>query len=403
MDTSFVGRQPIYDNRLDLFGYELLYRRDQNNFARFDDAEQATSDLIVNTFMEIGLENIVGSRLAFINVTGDFFTGHYPLPMSHEQVVLEVLEDTRPEPAVLEGMRSLTEQGYQLALDDFVLQPECVPFLDYATFVKLDVLSMGRDELARVIPMLRNRGLQLIAEKVETLADYAMCKELGFDYYQGFFFSQPDIVHAPSNPANRAVIVSLISQLQNPDIDIAKLEQLIAQDTVLSYRLLRYINCATFGLRREVESIRQAIMLLGLAAVRKWATLLLMSQGGNQKPQELAVMSLVRANMCELLSQRLNGVSGEQAFTTGLFSLLDAILDTPMVQLLDQMPLSLSIKTALLEQEGSLGRLLSDVVSYERGEWNELSDGEIKPADYRMAYLTAVRWADESAKMLLAV
>lgn len=403
MDTAFVGRQPIYDSRLELFAYELLYRRDHNNVATFADAEQATSEIIVNTFMEIGLENIVGSRLAFINVTGEFFTGHYPLPMTNEQVVLEVLEDTRPEPDVIEGMRELTERGYQLALDDFVLQPECMQFLDFATFVKLDILALGRDELARVIPTLRKRGVRLIAEKVETLTDYAMCKEFGFDYYQGFFFSQPDIVHAPTNPSNRSVIISLISQLQNPDIDLAKLEQLIAQDTVLSYRLLRYINCATFALRREVESIQQAIMLLGLAAVRKWATLLLMSQSGNEKPQQLAVMSLVRANMCELLSQRLENVSGEQAFTVGLFSLLDAILDTPMVELLDQMPLSMPIKMALLEREGPLGRLIEDVVRYERGDWAELSDKEIRPADYRMAYLTAVRWADESAKLLLAV
>lgn len=397
---TFVGRQPIYDRALDVYAYELLYRRSHDNHAAFADGDLATSQLIINTFMEIGLENIVGSKPAFINITGDFFTGHYPLPMSHEQVVFELLETIEPSPAVIDGVRALVEQGYRIALDDYLLKHSTLPLLELASFVKLDVLSMERDELARTVAQLRQHNLQLIAEKVETPTHYEMCRELGFDLFQGYFFSYPDVIQTHTATANRSVVLSLIARLQNPDIELREVEQLIAQDVILSFRLLRYINCATFGLRREVDSIRQALMLLGLGTVRNWATLLLLSQIDDRKPRELMTIALIRARMCELLSVTDSSIDSNQAFTAGLFSLLDAMLDMPMENLLDQMPLSLPIKLALMNREGPLGKLLHDAIRYERGEWDGLAQRDSVSIDYNSAYLAAVAWADLSSKAL---
>ncbi|WP_127478116.1 EAL and HDOD domain-containing protein [Sulfurivermis fontis] len=400
--ATFIGRQPIYNRALDVYAYELLYRRSKENRAAFADGDLATSQVIINTFMEVGLENIVGSKPAFINVTGDFFTGDYPLPMSHEQVVFELLETIVPDAGVIAGVRRLVAQGYRIALDDYLLQHATLPLLELAAFVKLDVLAMERDELAYTVERLRRYRLQLVAEKVETPAHYEMCRELGFDLFQGYFFAHPDVIHTRTTSANRSVVLSLIAQLQNPNIELRQVEQLIAQDVILSFRLLRYINCATFGLRREVDSIRQALMLLGLATVRNWATLLLLSQIDNHKPRELMTIALIRARMCELLSVTDSAIDSNQAFTAGLFSLLDAILDQPMETLLDQLPLSMPIKLALLDREGPLGALLKAVVCYERGEWDGVVLRGAVAIDYNSAYLAAVKWADNSSKALRA-
>lgn len=399
---TYVGRQPIYDRALEVYAYELLYRKGNVNHATFSDGDLATTQLLINTFMEIGLENIVGSRPAFINITGDFFTGQYPLPMSHEQVVFELLETVEPTVEVINGVRGLVEQGYRIALDDYLLKRDTLPLLELASFVKLDVLTMPKDELARSVERLRRYDLMLIAEKVETPADYDACRELGFDLFQGYFFSYPDVIQTHTNTANRSVVIRLIAQLQDSSIDLREVETLIAQDVILSFRLLRYINCATFGLRREVDSIRQAIMLLGLATVRNWATLLLLSQFDDRKPRELMTIALIRARMCELLSVTDPRIDAGQAFTTGLFSLLDAMLDVPMENLLDQMPLSLPIKLALQSREGLLGTLLNDVVRYERGQWDGLAERDAVSIDYNTAYLAAVSWADNSSKALRA-
>lgn len=398
--ATFIGRQPIYDRGLDVYAYELLHRRGKENQATFTDGDLATSQVIINIFLDVGLENLVGSKPAFINITGDFFTGDYPLPVSHEQVVFELLETIAPDTNVIAGVRRLVAQGYRIALDDYLLRDDTLPLLELASFVKLDVLAMTADELARTVERLRHYPLQLVAEKVETPAHYEMCRALGFDLFQGYFFAHPDVIHTQTTSANRSVVLSLIARLQNPDIELREVEQVIAQDVILSFRLLRYINCATFGLRREVDSIRQALMLLGLATVRNWATLLLLSQIDNHKPRELMTIALIRARMCELLANSDPAIDDNQAFTVGLFSLLDAMLDQPMETLLDQIPLSMPIKLALLDREGELGTLLKTVICYERGEWDSMVLHGVTTIDYNRAYLAAVNWADNSSTAL---
>ncbi len=400
--STFIGRQPIYDRALNVFGYELLYRDNGLNAASFTDGDLATSQVIVNTFMEIGLERLVGSRPAFINITRDFFSGERPLPMSAEQVVFELLETVEVDATLLDGIGNLVAKGYRIALDDFIPTPERMPLLELASFVKLDVQALPEKQLASIVSDLRKYPPRLVAEKIETHDEYARCRELGFDYFQGYFLSYPDVIHTPTALTNRAVVINLIGKLQDPDTDVRELERTIAHDVVLSYRLLRYINCASFGMRREIDSIQQAVMLLGLDAVRNWATLILASQLAHNKPRELTTIALIRARMCALLSVTRPGIDSQKAFTVGLFSLLDALLDTRMEELLDQIPLAAPIKFALLNREGELGELLDTVIRLERGEWQVIAEQRDITVDYNNAYLSAINWAETTADQMYA-
>jgi len=402
MEDIFVARQPIYDRQLDLIGYELLYRDNEQCRAKFEDGARASSRLIINTFMGFGLENIVGSNPAFINLTQDFFIDDRPIPMSREQVVLEVREELLPAPHVLDGLRQLVAQGYTIALDDFVYKPELEPLLELAHIVKIDLGELGREGLSQQADICRKYPLKLLAEKVETPSDMEFCKGLGFDYFQGFFFCKPQLVKAKSQPANRAVILQILEKLQDPEADMVELEKVIIQDVALTYKLLRYLNCATYALRREINSVREALMLIGTEQVKKWAILLLMSSYDNDKPQELIATAMVRARMCELMAKKQQQtLDPEQAFTVGLFSTLDAVMDTPMENLLDSISLNSQIKFALLDCEGTLGHLLRQVLRYEKGEWSSLDIDGFSSTDFAMAYLGAVQWANENFSALM--
>jgi EAL and modified HD-GYP domain-containing signal transduction protein len=402
MEDIFVARQPIYDRQLDLVGYELLYRDTEQCRAQFDNGAQASSKLIINTFMGFGLENIVGSNPAFINLTHDFFVDEQPIPMSREQVVLEVNENILPAEHVLEGLQQLAAKGYTIALDDFVYKPELEPLLKIARIVKIDLGALGREKLAEQAEICKQFDVKLLAEKVESPGDMEYCKELGFDYFQGFFFCKPQLVRAKSQPANRAVILQILDKLQDETADVEQLEKVIIQDVALTYKLLRYLNCATYAMRREINSVREALMLIGTAQVKKWAILLLMSSYDNDKPEELIATAMVRARMCELLAQKNSKtLDPEQAFTTGLFSTLDAVMDTPMEQLLDTISLNTNIKFALLNHEGPLGKLLLQALRYEKGEWSELDIDGFSSTDYAMAYLASVQWTNDNFSSLV--
>lgn len=403
MEDIFVARQPIYDRQLELIGYELLYRDNEQCRARFDDGARASSQLIINTFMGFGLENIVGSNPAFINLTHDFFVNDQPIPMNREQVVLEVREDLLPEPNVLEGLQQLADRGYTIALDDFIYKPELEPLLALAHIVKIDLGELGREGLSEQAAICRKHNVKLLAEKVETPSDMDFCKELGFDYFQGFFFCKPQLVKAKSQPANRGVILQILEKLQDDDVDVHELEKVIIQDVALTYKLLRYLNCATYALRREINSVREALMLIGTAQVKKWAILLMMSSYDKDKPQELIATAMVRARMCELMAEKQrNKFIPEQAFTVGLFSTLDAVMDTPMEDLLDTISLNSQIKFALLNFEGPMGHLLKQVLRYEKGEWSELDIDGFSSTDFAMSYLGAVQWANENFSSLMS-
>jgi len=395
-NSIFVGRQPIYNRKQQVVAYELLYRAGNGNFADISDGDRATTEVIINSVLDIGLESIVGKRTAFFNLTSSFIRGDHPLPLDNKQVVLEILEDVEPDPHVIRGMRQLAENRYVIALDDFEYSDKFIPLLEVAHIVKLEVMGRSRQELENRLEKLRPFKLKMLAEKVETHEEYELCKELGFDYFQGYFFCKPHIIEGRSLPANRLVVLNLLAKLQDPEVDLEELEQLIVQDVSLTYRLLRYINSAAFSLGKEVESVHRALVLIGIQTIKNWVSLLLMARI-DDKPKELMRTALIRARMSELLSE-LHGHKEEhdRYFTCGLFSVLDALMDRPMEELLGELPLNDSIKQALLEHGGDAGSVLTEVVNYEKGAWEALAETGIPASEYRNCYLQAVMWADES-------
>lgn len=400
MDDIYIARQPVYDRELKVIGYELLYRNSQLNRASFDDDDIASSDTIVNSFIHIGIDNLVGTSLAFVNLPTEFIIDNDLVPMFHEQSVLEILEHVKPDENVLAGLVKLKSRGYKIALDDFRYSEKMEPFLALADYIKIDVLDYSADEIKSLIVKLRQYNAELIAEKVETQELFHTCKALDFDYYQGYFFCHPQMVTQKNMPASKLVVLNLLAKLQNPDTEIDEIEMVMTNDVALSYKLLRYINSAAFSLRREIESIKDAIVLLGLDTVKNWASLILMSRVADDKPRQLVITALVRAKMAEQLASKEIPGFEKQAFICGLFSVLDALMDKPMIDLLDTVILSTQIKMALLDFEGELGQLLKSTIDYEQANFEALQERGVETEVYYESYLSAIKWADETMKEL---
>lgn len=396
MDNLFVARQPIYDRSDQLIGYELLYRAGDTDVAEFNDGKIASSQVILNSFMDIGFDGLVGSSFAFINITEDFILNESLTPMYEKQIVLEVLEGISPSAEIIAGVKRLKKHGYKIALDDFKYSPEFDELLGLSEFVKLDVIELGKDGIIRELENLKEFDVKIIAEKVETQEMYAFCKELSFDFFQGYYFCKPELVKHKNIPSNKLVVLNLIKELSKPDFHFSDIEKALAQDATLTYKLLRYVNSAAFTQRKEIDSIKEALALIGGDTILKWTTLILMMQLIEGKPQELLVTALVRARMCELLGNKNSG----KMFTIGLLSLLDALMDTPLVDLLDELTLSTNVKFALLDYQGENGMILLNVIRYEQGRWDELIIDGVDMNDYFSSYMEAVKWADSTIDSL---
>ncbi|MGH1537671.1 MAG: EAL and HDOD domain-containing protein [Gammaproteobacteria bacterium] len=394
MATIFLARQPIYNRKLRVSAYELLYRDKVAEQAEVVDGNRATSDVIISALMDIGLENIVGDQLAFINMTRSFLVGELPLPLMKEQIVLEVLENDVPDEQLISGLEELAKTGYRIALNDFIYTPKFDRLLEIAQYVKLDVSILSDKDLETHVALLKKHNIKLIAERVETHDKFEQCKDLGFDYFQGFFFSKPQVVIGKRVEGNRMIVLKLISELQNPSVSMDELENLIGHDATLAYHLLRYMNSAFYALRIKIESIKHALTLLGTEEVRKWASLMLMLRLSDKKPKELMLTGMMRAKMAELLVPAKTNAKAEQYFAVGLFSVLDALLDMSLQEVLDTLPITEEMNSALSSHSGEMGEVLKNIKLYEQGRWDELMS-LIDHSAYQKAYLQSIKWASE--------
>lgn len=395
----YVGRQPIYDRLKNVHAYELVFRNSLHNAAGIVDGDSATSQVLLNTFMEIGLENIVGDKLAFVNMTRNFLLGDYSMPFPKDRVVLEILEHVTVDDELCANVRELVEAGFVFALDDFVYDEAYHPLLELVRYVKLDVLALSEAQLRSHARELRRFETTLLAEKVEDAETFELCTELGFQLFQGYYFSRPQIISGKRIPANRVSSLQLLAKLNEPDADIDELETILNRDVALSYKMLRYINSGFFALRAKVESVRQALVLLGRETIKNWAVLVVLA-GFDDKPSELTVTAMVRGRMCELLAGAV-GMDQREAFTTGLFSVLDSLMDCPMEQVVGDLPLSDDISRALVERRGKLGDILRAVLAYEAGDLEELeSVALVQDVPVRDVFLEAVSWATDAATSL---
>lgn len=393
-----IGRQPIYDNKLQVIAYELLFRSNSKlNQAQFLDGDKATTEVILNAFTEIGLANLVSNTPAYINLTQSFISGEYPLPNISKNVVLEVLEDIPVTESLIDAILLLKEQGYTIALDDFVYRQDLDRLVNTADIIKLDLMAQSKDKIRTTVEKLQQRGKILLAEKVETHEEFEFCKKIGFDYYQGYFFCKPEIITGQSLPANKLKILQLLAKLHDTNTHVDELVSDISSDVALSFRLLRYINSVQFGMQNEIDSIKQAVLLLGWNNIRSIATLMVLSSI-EDKPFELIKTGLVRAKMCELLSSDSHPGETETFYTVGLLSIIDALMDCTIEDAMKQLPLSKHITDALTYKTGELGNLLQDVINYIRGDLGTFKYASIEQPKASEAYLQALQWADATAR-----
>lgn len=390
----FVGRQPIFRKDLSLYAYELLFRSNADSTsADVVDDDAATSQVLYNTFVEIGLDNIIGEHRAFVNLTAGFLLGEYPLPGEKKRLVLEILEHVKITDALVDAVKDLKKQGYKIALDDFIYRPELKPLIPIADIIKIDLMALSQDQLRRYVKMLRDKtNARLLAEKVETQQEYELCQELGFEFYQGYFFSKPNIIKDSAIPHNKITVLQLISRIQDPNLDMDTLDRIISMDASLTYKLLKLINSVSFSLSKEVDSIKSALILMGIDQVKNWATMLALSKFSD-KPDELLVMALIRANMSYDLAHKLEADNPDSYFTAGMLSILDTLLDQPMSVIVEQLPLAAEIREALLEHSGRVGQVVSCVIDYEHGKWDSIlqdSNNEEVLNHLQTTYLQAI-------------
>jgi c-di-GMP phosphodiesterase len=395
---AFVARQPIFDHKLDVVGYELLFRGNGYvNDARFTDPERATATVVLNSLTELELKRIAAGKTAWVNVSRDFILGGLAHAIPADLVGLEILEHELLDDGLSAALRELKRDGYRLALDDFRYRPSSEPLLELFDVVKLNMLELGRDELSEQVSRLKPFRGMLLGERLATQEDHAFCLSAGCDLFQGYFYCRPAVVCTRGIAANRVALLQVVAALHDPTVELSDIERVIARDVALSFRLLRYVNSAFFGLRGEVRSIGQALALLGVDNVRRWATLSVLASI-DDKPTELTVTALVRARFCELAGAQLRIGTAAELFTLGLFSVIDAMMDAPMYDVVASLPFAPDMRDALVLRAGERGRLLDCVASLEAGEY------EHAPAFVTRAgelYLESLMWATTAAETLL--
>lgn len=395
MQNVFVGRQPIFDTNLNVFAYELLYRSAQQavNSAGAVDGDQATTATIINTFVEIGFDKLVRDKMAAINLTEQFLLDDNKLPFSPKQVILEILEDVPVTPALIAAVQRLVDKGYIIALDDYLYNPAHAPLLKLAKIVKIDLMALSDQELKEHVQVLKQYNVKLVAEKIETPQEYLYCRELGFDYFQGYFLSRPQIISGEKLPANRLTVLNLLAVLHNPNADADDLAEAINTDVTTSYKLLKMINSAAFNLQREIQSIQQGVMLLGRRKLSSWASMLSMSSLSD-RPSEILRTAMIRAKMCELLAEKSKEREIDRYFTVGLFSALDLLLQRPLPKLLEPLPLGEDVLEGLLYHRGRLGDVLSCVMAYEISDWRNVKLSGLSTDEILISNIEAVTWAN---------
>jgi EAL and modified HD-GYP domain-containing signal transduction protein len=398
--TIFVARQPIFDLASRVSGYELLYRRDsERTMAEGVDSNTMSARVIANTFLGIGIRELTGGVPGFVNFTREpLLDGTHEL-LDPQEVVIELLESIQCDVDTLRACRALRTAGFTLALDDFVYDPSFHPLLELASIVKVDVLDREESDIQHLVEQLRPFGVRLLAERVETDTVHERCKAMGFELFQGYFYSRPETMSKEDLEPGQMAILQLLNLLRDTETSDASLDEAFRGDPGLCYKLLRIVNSASMG-GRGVESIAHAVRLVGRASLHRWLSVILAgsfaSKGGTYS--ELALAALTRARLCELMAERSSrNLAPNALFMTGLFSMMDALMRAPMDRVLARVAVADDVRSALLTRTGTQAPALLLAEAYEEGDWSrarELAQPVGVDADRVVPlYFEAIFWA----------
>jgi EAL and modified HD-GYP domain-containing signal transduction protein len=399
MGCQFVARQPVFDRRLNVFGYELLFRSGSENWFAHADGDAASRRVILNSVSVFGMDSLVGTRRAFVNLTRQALLEEAYTVLPRQRTVLEILETVEPTEEVLTACQRLKQQGYLLALDDFVYRPEFDRLLPLADIIKVDFLVTRGPERHGLAARFPFSPVRLLAEKVETWEDYHEALEAGYSYFQGYFFCKPEVLSRHEIPGSRVRAVEMLRELNQSDTNFERLEELVKREVSLSVKLLHYLNSAVFGWHNRVGSIRQALMLLGTQTLKKWMSLLAMTAVYESRPPELLLTCLLRARFCELLG-RAAAISAKEfdIFLVGLLSALDVAMNRPLGEMLEELGTSPEVEGTLLGKETALADVYQLVLAFERGEWPDVATLAailgIREEQVASLYGQSIKWAE---------
>jgi len=391
-----LARQPIFDAHQKTYAYELLYRGESMDI----DGDAMTSTVLSNTLNRFGVEQMTHGKAIFINLSKKFLLSDFPDILPEDATVLEVLEDVPADNQVISAIQHWKEKGFTIAIDDFIsLTSEHMKLLPYVDIVKIDLIDCV-EPLDIIVHELRKFPIKLLAEKVETYEEYELCKKLGFDYFQGYFFSKPTvIINSHTLETNKTQLLHLLSKILEAETP-ADLETDIAHDLTLSYKLLCYINSASVGLKKKINSIGHALTLLGLKKLRVWVSMMLMSSLSTAKPDALLGLSFSRGRFLELLAiAKQNDLHSSDYFILGMFSLLDAFLDLDIKQAVESVSLPELVHDGLLHKDSTAGNNLRLIKALELGDWAHVDSLchaiEIESEQIMALYAEAIQWSDE--------
>ncbi|MBL4937475.1 EAL domain-containing protein [Clostridium sp. YIM B02515] len=394
----FVARQPILNTNKSVAYYELLFRENKENYYNEVDGDKATLDVITNSFTLIGMKNMTNGKRAFINFTEGLLLNETALLLPKDKVVIEILETVTPTARLVECCKKLKARGYQLALDDFVFKSDYEELIQLADYIKVDFLITKGEERKNIIKKVNNSNIKFLAEKVETIEDFNEAVNLGYTYFQGYFFSKPTILSAKEMPTNNLCSFELLKFLKEDTFRVDDIENVIKKNVALSYKLLKYINSATLGLMAEVKSIKQALVLMGKKELMKWIALVTIRDFSDTNSEAVMDISIVRAKFGESIAEKINFKSrASEIFIMEMFSNIDVLLNQPMEQALVDLPLADDIKAALLGEE-NIFKFINDLIFYyENGDFRMLSECSrrlnISEKDISELYTQALEWA----------
>jgi EAL and modified HD-GYP domain-containing signal transduction protein len=393
-----VARQPIYNDRMGVYGYELLFRSSRSTPVGLRPTE-ATAQVLATTLLNFGLDELVLRRKAIINVTRAFLDIMSDIQLPTEQVVLDIPDNIAVDDKLVEKLRELGGKGYAISVGGLANLNDLQRLFPYASIFRIDVHQVNIKQLDALVKYLRRyEHLSLQAIKIETMEDYRFYCDRGFDLFQGYFLSKPREYVSRDLPPNKLAILQLLAVIHKADTSARDLEEHITHDVASSYKLLKLVNAPFFGVAREVDSIKHAIVLLGRDEIRKWVSLLALG-GLSDQPAALMEVAVLRAKICELLASKAN-LPRNSYFTVGMFSALDMLMQQPIDGILAKLPLSDAVKHAILEHEGPMGRALSCTLALENAEWSAVAFENLDQDDMLDAYREAIRWTDGVIKTL---
>ena len=394
--VALVARQPIYGKAMTVVAYELQYADSGSDLAApSNGAKEDALRMLADAALDIGLDRLAGSLPVYISYPRELLVAEAPASLHPDRVIIEIPGGIVADEKVLQGIRTLRKRGHHIALDDFSPQLTSSGLLDLVDIVKVPLPQFTPADLARLAPELIRRGLKLIAKQVATIEQFEHASQLGFDGFQGDFLQRPEQFHSQRAPRNGFATLRLVATLQDPNCTVREVEQLISQDLSMSYRILRCINSSYYGLPQAIDSIRQALVLLGMDNLRQLCSLAALQQLEN-RPPSLFVTAMARAHMCEQLARLAGQTSTAPYFITGLFSMLDVLMGMPMAKIVDELPLAPLVENALVAGDGDAGAALACARAYESATWIHARYRDIAPHLIRAAYLDAVYGAEQA-------